>query len=140
MYLVRGILVWIGVMAVETTLGIARTLWVAPRTGDLRARQLGIPVACAVTIAAARLTARWIAATSRRQHLAVGAAWAGLTVAFEVGLGLALGYGWGRITEDYDTARGGLMGLGVLVLLAAPLVAGGGRATRPAPRSSSGPA
>ncbi|HMY75638.1 MAG TPA: hypothetical protein PLQ88_27705, partial [Blastocatellia bacterium] len=72
----------------------------------------------------ALLFARWLRATQRRQLLAVGALWVLLTVAFEFGLGrFVLGYSWTRLLEDYNLARGGLMGLGLVFLLFAPLLA-----------------
>jgi hypothetical protein len=44
-----------------------------------------------------------------------------LTVLFEVGLGrLVLGLPWGRITEDYDLTRGGVLGLGLLFMAVSP--------------------
>ena len=56
--------------------------------------------------------------------LRVGALWVTLTVLFEVGLGrLVFGYGWGRIGLDYDLARGGLMGPGLVAMLFMPLAA-----------------
>jgi hypothetical protein len=33
------------------------------------------------------------------------------------------GYPWSRIVEDFDPSRGGLLGLGMLALLAAPALA-----------------
>jgi hypothetical protein len=43
-----------------------------------------------------------------------------LMLAFECGLGRALGYSWDRILADYDPSRGGLMLLGMIGLLYAP--------------------
>jgi len=36
---------------------------------------------------------------------------------------LVLGYSWERMIEDYNLLKGGLMGLGLLWLLFAPLLA-----------------
>lgn len=42
MVYIRAFLVWLIIMAVETCHGIARTLFIAPLTGDFRARQIGV--------------------------------------------------------------------------------------------------
>ena len=66
----------------------------------------------------------WDRATSTRQLLPIGCLWVALTVALEVTPGrLVLGYPWGRITSDYDVARGGPMPLGLALLAAVPLAA-----------------
>jgi hypothetical protein len=36
---------------------------------------------------------------------------------------LALDYSWDRIAAEYDPAQGGLMWMGMLLLLSAPLIA-----------------
>ena len=46
-----------------------------------------------------------------------------MTVGFEIVLGrFALNLSWERIASDYNMAAGGLMPLGLLVMLAAPLM------------------
>jgi hypothetical protein len=53
-----------------------------------------------------------------------------LTVLFEVGLGLALGYPQARILSDYNVAQGGLMGFGLLFMLFVPSLAAKVRGSR----------
>jgi hypothetical protein len=63
----------------------------------------------------------------------------GAAVSFEVGLGrLALGLPWDRITEDYDPARGGFLGFGLLFMAVSPILAARVRGEKP-PRSRSSP-
>ena len=46
-----------------------------------------------------------------------------LTLVFEVGLGrLVMDYSWERIMSDYNILRGGLLSIGMVVLLLAPLL------------------
>jgi hypothetical protein len=67
---------------------------------------------------------RWITARTTLQLLGVRLLWVVLTVLFEIGLGrLVLGLPWERITEDYDVTRGGVMGVGLLFMAAAPWLA-----------------
>jgi len=56
--------------------------------------------------------------------LAIGGLWLVCMLAFEVGLGRALGASWSRLAADYDPAQGGFMLFGMAVLLLAPTIAG----------------
>jgi len=110
-------------MLVETLHGMARTIFIAPGLGDLRARQLGVLTGSLLILAIAWVTARWLGADSRRSQLLVGALWVALTVLFEIVLGRAAGLGWDRIFSDYNPARGGFMMAGLAVMFIAPMLA-----------------
>lgn len=132
----RAVAVWFVIIAAETIHGIARTLWLAPLVGDFRARQMAVFTGSAIFLAITAVFIRWIGPRTRRAALAIGGLWLALTLAFEIGLGRATGASWDRITEDYDPRRGGLLAIGMLVLVLAPLLAarlrGAPRSTQPA--------
>lgn len=119
MVYLRSICLWALIILVEVAHGILRTLLVAPHLGDLTSRQVAIPIACLINF-----TLTWLFVTrlrlSPRQALAVGLLWVLLTVAFEVGLGLALGLPAERIGQDYDPRRGGFMLFGLTALALTP--------------------
>jgi hypothetical protein len=119
----RALLVWMMIMTVETVLGMAREVFVAPVIGDVRARQLGVLVGSLMIVGVARLTARWLNARERRTQWIVGAFWVVLTVVFEMTLGRALGASWERILSDYNPGRGGFMTAGLVVMFFAPMLA-----------------
>ena len=122
--LLRGLLVWLVIIAAETVHGVLRGILLVPLVGDLPARQIGVPVGSLIVLAVAYLFIRWIDARTNRQLLGVGLLWVVLTVLFEIGLGrLALGLSWDRITEDYDVTRGGFLAVGLLFMAAAPRLA-----------------
>lgn len=98
----RALAVWLLVIVAETMHGIARTLWLAPRLGDFRARQVAVFSGSAIILAIAAIFIRWIDPPSRRAALAIGGLWLVLTVVFEITLGRATGASWARIIEDYD--------------------------------------
>ncbi len=123
MKVVRSLAVWLVIIASETLHGIARTLWVQPLLGDMRARQIAVFTGSVLILTIAVLFIGWIGATTRRELLAIGLAWLGLTLAFEISLGRLLGASWERILSDYDPRRGGLLLLGMAVLTLAPLLA-----------------
>jgi hypothetical protein len=125
--LARAFAIWILIAVAETLHGVARTLVVVPILGDRPSRQLGVFVGSAMILGIAWLSVTWIRATTRPQLLAVGLLWIVLMLAFEIGLGRAVGASWERILSDYDPRQGGLMILGMGVLLLAPLLAARGR-------------
>jgi hypothetical protein len=119
----RATLVWMLIILAETVHGTAREIFIAPVLGDLRARQLGIPVACVIVFVIAWASARWMGAATRQVQLLVGAYWAVLTLTFEILLGRAIGLAWPRIFSDYDPTRGGFMLLGLAFMVFAPMLA-----------------
>ena len=120
----RAFLAWCLILGLEFVHGVARTVWLVPRVGDLAARQIGVPVGSALILLVAWLTVRWIGARTSKQLLAVGAFWLVLMLTAEILLGRWLfGYPWSRIVEDFNPLRGGLLGAGKLVLAVAPWLA-----------------
>jgi hypothetical protein len=123
MVVLKGVLVWLGLMVAETIHGMARTIWLAPYLGDLPARQVSFFTGMILILAIATLLIRWLHA-SQAQLLAIGLLWASLTLGFEMSLGrFILGYSWERILADYNLLQGGLMSLGLVFLVCAPLIA-----------------
>jgi len=119
----RAILAFVLIATLESLQGIARTLWLAPVVGDLRARQLAVGAALAIVFGVALLTARWLRAPGPRRKLAVGAIWLALMVSFDLALGRAFGFGWERLWSDFDPRAGGFLGLAMLPILVAPWLA-----------------
>lgn len=119
----RALVVWLLLVVAETIHGIARTLWLAPRIGDFRARQVAVFSGSAIILAIVALFIRWIDPPSRRAALAIGGLWLVLTLTFEIVVGRATGASWARIVEDYDLVHGGLLPFGMAILALAPLIA-----------------
>ena len=122
---IRSVSIWFLVIAAEIIYGILRAIALVPLAGEFRSNQIGVFTGSAIILVIACLTIRWIGATQRSQLLTVGAIWLVLTVAFEVLFGrFVVGLSWERIVADYNLLRGGLMPLGLLFLLFAPMIAG----------------
>ena len=123
-YILRGLAVWGVIILAESLHGTARELWLKPLVGDFRARQIAFFTGMALILTIALLFVRWMRAENSQQLLQIGCLWMVLTLAFEFTLGLLVfGYSWARMWEDYNLLKGGLMGLGLLWLLFAPLLA-----------------
>ncbi|MGZ4822602.1 MAG: hypothetical protein ACXVZM_13435 [Terriglobales bacterium] len=119
----RALLVWLLMMVIETIHGVLRNLLLLPLVGDLRARQLGVFIGSALILGVAVLLIDWIRPNAVRDLLVIGAMWLALTLAFEFGLGHALGRPWSALVADYDLTRGGLLSIGMVVLAISPWIA-----------------
>jgi hypothetical protein len=119
----RAFAVWVLIVVAESIHGTLRQLFLAPRVGDLPARQIGVLVGSAIIFTIALACIRWVGARSLGEQLMVGLLWVVLIVAFEFGLGTALGYTRERMLSDYNLARGGYMSFGLLFMLFAPALA-----------------
>ncbi len=119
----RGVVVWVILMVAEIGHGILRETYLKPLVGDFRARQVAVLTGSCLLFGITWGMVGWMRAG--RRAWAVGAMWVVLTVCFEVWAGRALaGRTWAEVGADFAVWRGGLLPLGLLVLGAAPAVAG----------------
>jgi hypothetical protein len=121
----RAILIWLCIAAAETLHGVLRVRFANRRLGDRRARQLGIISGSAIILVITWLALPWIGIHTPRQAVATGALWTLLMLAFDVAFGrFVFRASWQRILADFDLRKGGFLGLGMAVLLLAPLAVG----------------
>ena len=118
----RALVIWLLLMLVETLHGILRGLLLVPVIGQLLANQIGVAIGSLLILLVTLFTIKWIGAVRISELLIVGMIWVLLTLAFEGGLGYAVG-GWDRVLMDYDPRQGGLMPLGLLMMFFSPLIA-----------------
>lgn len=124
------------IIVAEVFNGTVRTLAIAPLVGDFTARQIGTVTGCVLIGLIAWFGSPWLGAGSPRAQWAVGMLWLALMACFELAFGrLVAGASWQRLAEDYNLARGGLLGLGMLWLLCAPRLAAALRHRRASPDS-----
>ena len=119
----RAFLIWTLIIAAEFLHGILRVLLLEPLVGDFRARQIAVFTGMLIILTISRLFVGWLRAANDFQLFLAGLIWVVLTIAFEISLGRLLGFSWERILSDYDISNGGLMLLGLLFLMFAPLIA-----------------
>jgi hypothetical protein len=124
MFLLRAFAVWLLIMCIEVVHGTLRTIFLAPLIGDFLARQLSVLTGSLLILTVAFLFVRWIRASTTGSLLIVGLLWLLLTLLFEFCFGhFILGLSWERLASDYDLRHGGLLTLGLVVLMFAPLMA-----------------
>ena len=111
---------WIGAAALGVANGAGREVLYADATGDEAAHVISTGTLLALLGGYMSLLQRRWPLSTRREALSVGAAWAGMTVAFEFGFGhWVAGNSWSELLENYDLAAGK-----VWVLVPAAMAAG----------------
>lgn len=120
----RAVAVWALIAAAETLHGVLRGMFLVPAVGEAAASRIGFVVGCAIVVGVAWATSRWLGAATAAAQWRVGLLWAALMLGFEVVIGRAQGFGWARIGAEFDPTRGALMGFGLLLVAAAPRLAG----------------
>ena len=120
----RSLIIWFLIMLVESVHGTLRRLIIEPSIGEVPARQWSVLTGSVLILIVALISIRWIGARSTKSLLSIGAVWVGLTLVFEIVLGVfVFGYSADRILSDFDPRTGGMMGFGLLFMLFAPLIA-----------------
>jgi hypothetical protein len=124
----RALAVWLVIAVAEVLHGILRVALLNRRVGDRRARQIGVFSGSALILLIAWLTTPWLRMATVANALTIGLLWLGLMLGLEVAFGrLVFRASWRRLAADFDFRQGGLLSLGMLVLLLAPLLAAKGR-------------
>ena len=118
----RGVLVWLAIMAAETVHGILRGLFLVPRLGEAAAGRIGWPVAVVIVAAITWALIGWTGLKDQRSLFRLGALWAALTFAFEIGIGILRGLDAPRIWVEINPLSGGLMLYSLAVIALAPFV------------------
>ncbi len=126
--LLRALAIWLVIAAAEVAQGWLRVRLLNRRVGDRRARQIGVGTGSLLILLIAWLALPWIGPRTPSEAWLVGAVWAGLMVALDVGFGRwVFRASWARIAEEFDLSRGRSLVLGLLVVLAAPRIVALGR-------------
>jgi hypothetical protein len=118
----RGLLIWFIIMLVETFHGVLRGMFIEPRIGTAAAERVGWPVAAILVLAIAALLIRWTGIRGTASLLRLGAAWAALTVGFELLVGVLRGFDGQALLVALDPRSGTVAWSAVLMLLT-PLLA-----------------
>ena len=117
--LLRALIVWVVFIVAESAQGALRRLLLS-EAAQVLAREVGVLIGAALIFVLTWASWNWLGLRRARGALAVGGLWVFLTLAFDLGLGRALGAGWGELTADYDPRRGGLLLFGLVAMALAP--------------------
>lgn len=115
---------WAGAAALGVVNGAAREALYADRLGDEAADRVSTGTLLGLLAGYVGLLQRRRPLATRREALAVGGAWAALTVAFELGFGhWVAGDSWSELLEAYDVTAGRLWPLVPAAMAAGPELA-----------------
>ena len=116
----RWISAWVGAAALGVANGAGREALYANATGDEAAHLISTGTLLTLLGGYMRLLQRRWPLSSPREALSVGAAWAGMTVAFEFGFGHWVAHdSWSDLLKNYNISAGR-----VWVLVPAAMAAG----------------
>jgi hypothetical protein len=118
----RALAIWLVIVVAESISGTIRRIWLVPAAGDKASHLIGVLIGSILILLIAWSSARWLDARTPKTQLQAGALWVVLIVLFEFGVGAALGNSTQKMLAEYDLSQGGLMGLGLLVMLFAPML------------------
>jgi hypothetical protein len=118
----RAFAVWLILILVESVHGVFRRLVLEPWIGELSARQISVFTGAALILIVSYLFTDWIRPGTARQLTLIGVMWVVLTLGFEIGVGRLLGASWERILSDFNLLRGGLLGIGLLIMAFSPRI------------------
>lgn len=118
----RGLLIWFVIMLVETLHGALRGALVVPRIGATAAERVGWPVAAVLVLVISVLLIRWTGIRGTAPLLRLGAAWAVLTVGFELLVGVLRGLDGQALLAALDP-RSGTVAWSAALMLLTPLLA-----------------
>lgn len=121
--ILKSVAVGLLIAAAETIQGILRVRYLNRPLGDRRARQVGVGIASVIILVVAWATVPWLGVRTILDALVTGGIWLTLMLSYDLGLGRwVFHFAWPRLWAEFDLRKGGLLGVGMLVLLLAPLL------------------
>ena len=119
----KTLVVWLILLIAEFLHGTLRVLFLVPRVGDFRSRQIGVFTGSLLIFVLVYLLAPWFGPLSTRTLFAIGAIWLVLTTLFEFAMGIFLfHFPLARLLEDFNVPKGGLFPFALLFLFFCPLL------------------
>lgn len=123
--LIKALLVFLLIAAVETGHGILRARFLAPRVGDFRSRQMGVFSGSFLIYVISILTFDWMNPLNPLEAFTIGAYWTVSMFLFEMGLGhFVFRFPWKWLFNEFNLFKGRLLFIGMAFLLCSPYLAG----------------
>lgn len=124
--ILKAFVIWIGIACAETVHGILRVRLLNPRVGDRVARRIAVFSGSAIILTIGWFSIPWIAPASVTDSMKLGALWLVLMLCYDIGLArFVFRMPYSRILADFDIRKGNLLGVGMLILFASPILIAG---------------
>jgi hypothetical protein len=121
----RSFLIWILIAVLEIIHGIFRAKIIAPKTGDLRSRQIGVFTGSFIFFVITLISFEWIGIKSADQALVVGGLWFFCMLILEFTVGhFYFHFPWTWLLNDFNFFKGRLLIFGMLFLALSPYLVG----------------
>jgi hypothetical protein len=122
--IVRAGVIWLVLLVIAVTAGIARTLLLEPRVGEQLGHVIGTALVIVVFSTVIWLTFDWVSPLADPLNAwVIGLGWVMATMLFEFLFGHYVdGAPWSRLVADYNVLRGRLWILVPLTLLFVPVL------------------
>ena len=119
----RAVAVWLAILVLANLNGLLREFALAPALGPVGARLASGVLLSVVIFACAYAAAPWLGRASAPRWWGTGALWLGLTLAFELGIGLAQHQDPSRLLAAYTFQGGNIWPVVLLAALVSPWLA-----------------
>ena len=119
--ILRALAVWVLIAAGEVINGNLRVRYLHRRYGKKRAKAISFLTGlCIIHIITAWLLP-WVSPSRLSDCFLIGAIWTLLMICLDVYFGrFVFRFGWRRIIDDFNPAKGNLLGLGMVLLMLCP--------------------
>jgi hypothetical protein len=121
--MLRGLIVWLLIMLLETVHGILRGMFLVPLVGLLAANRIGWPIAAVIVMGVSTFCAKWVGLFNTSKLILLGFLWTMLTLIFELAVGFARGLSGDEIIAEINPLAGGLLIYSIIVIFVAPWLA-----------------
>ena len=123
--ILKAFVIWIGIACAETLHGILRARLLNPRVGDRVARRIAVFSGSAIILAIGWISLPWIGPANMTDSLKVGALWLVLMSCYDIGLArFVFRMPYSLVAADFDIRKGNLLGVGMMILFATPILIG----------------
>lgn len=121
--ILKTLIIWAVIAIGEIVNGNVRVRYLQRRYGVYRARQLSFFSGVAIFTTIIWLLLPWVAPTSIYHCLEIGSILTTMMLLLDIYFGrVVFRYRWSQILDDFNLAKGNLLGLGMLLLLFCPVV------------------
>lgn len=128
--LLRALALCVVLAGAETLHGIARTVWVVPRLGKVRAIQLSALTGSLLAFGICWWLVPGIALQSAGAHVLLGLGLTAFMACFDIGVGMGvMRKPWAKVLPDFDPRTGNFLLFGLLALACMPLIVWQARAS-----------
>jgi hypothetical protein len=120
-FIIRLLCLCIALASVETLHGIARTIYLAPAIGKLKAKQYSIISGSLLAFSVCYLMVPWLGITVVSQLLLLGLFLAVFMALFDIGMGRFVAkQKWAVVLSEFNPVKGNLLAFGLAWLVLCP--------------------